>query len=216
MYARFDELPHRDVVSWTVLIIGYCSAERYDDALIAFEWMQYAGVVPNHVTMVNASLACADFGAFEMEFNVILGTSLINMFGKHGGIEEGLVVLRSMKEKSVFTWHSLIKGLVLARITQGWCKMGWQIFGSLMNGTYRLSPGGKHYACVIDLLTRAGILREAPNKVMWGAFLAGCGAHGDLESNELAARKLVELEPGNEMGRWSDVEKVRRISEERE
>lgn len=62
----FDEMPHRDVVSWTVLITRYRSAERYDDALIAFEQMPYAGVVPNHVTMVNALSACADFGALEM------------------------------------------------------------------------------------------------------------------------------------------------------
>ncbi|RVX20782.1 Pentatricopeptide repeat-containing protein [Vitis vinifera] len=245
----FDEMPHRDVVSWTVLITGYRSAERYDDALIAFEQMQYAGVVPNHVTMVNALSACADFGALEMgvwihefirrsgwEFDVILGTSLIDMYGKCGRIEEGLVVFRSMKEKNVFTWNSLIKGLALARITQGWCKWDGKFFGSLTNGKYGFSPGVKHYACVIDLLARAGILQEAmevmtrmpfePNKVMWGAFLAGCRAHGDLELSEFAARKLVELEPGNgayyvllsniyaEMGRWSDVEKVRRLMKE--
>lgn len=276
----FDEMPHRDVVSWTVLITGYRSAERYDDALIAFEQMQYAGVVPNHVTMVNALSACADFGALEMgvwihefirrsgwEFDVILGTSLIDMYGKCGRIEEGLVVFRSMKEKNVFTWNSLIKGLALARSGEeavwwfyrmeqegikadevtliavlcacshsGMVQMGRQIFGSLTNGKYGFSPGVKHYACVIDLLARAGILQEAmevmtrmpfePNKVMWGAFLAGCRAHGDLELSEFAARKLVELEPGNgayyvllsniyaEMGRWSDVEKVRRLMKE--
>jgi pentatricopeptide repeat protein len=30
----FDEMPQRDVVSWTVLIMGYKNAGEYDDALI--------------------------------------------------------------------------------------------------------------------------------------------------------------------------------------
>jgi len=124
----FDEMPQRDVVSWTVLIMGYKDVGEYDDALIAFEQMQYAGVVPNRVTMVNALAVCANFGALEMGvwihdfikrsgwgLDVILGTALIDMYGKCGRIEEGLGVFRSMKEKNVFTWNALIKGLALAK-----------------------------------------------------------------------------------------------------
>jgi pentatricopeptide repeat protein len=124
----FDEMPQRDVVSWTVLIMGYKNAGEYDDALIVFEQMQYAGVVPNHVTMVNALTVCANFGALEMGvwihnfikrsgwgLDVILGTALVDMYGKCGRIEEGLGVFRSMKEKNVFTWNALIKGLALAK-----------------------------------------------------------------------------------------------------
>ncbi|GLT72677.1 hypothetical protein SLA2020_445870 [Shorea laevis] len=37
------------------------------------------------------------------------------MYGKCGRIEEGLGVFRCMKEKNVFTWNALIKGLALAK-----------------------------------------------------------------------------------------------------
>ncbi|XP_022149927.1 pentatricopeptide repeat-containing protein At5g56310-like isoform X2 [Momordica charantia] len=124
----FDEMPQRDVVSWTVLIMGYRGGLMFDDALVAFEHMQYAGVEPNCVTMVNALAACAGYGAIEMgvwihefvkrrgwEVDVILGTSLIDMYGKCGRIKEGLVVFQAMKEKNVFTWNALIKGLALAK-----------------------------------------------------------------------------------------------------
>jgi pentatricopeptide repeat protein len=124
----FDEMPQRDVVSWTVLIMGYKNSGKYDHALIAFEQMQYAGVVLNCVTMVNALAACASFGALEMgvwihdfikrsewELDVILGTALIDMYGQCGRIEEELGVFRSMKKKNVFTWNVLIKGLALAK-----------------------------------------------------------------------------------------------------
>lgn len=44
----FDEMPMRDVVSWTVMIAGYRESGKFGDALIAFEQMQDAGVEPNN------------------------------------------------------------------------------------------------------------------------------------------------------------------------
>ena len=124
----FDEMRDKDVVSWTVLITGFRNVKKYDDALIAFEQMQYAGVVPNRVTMVNALAACGSFGAIEMgvwihdfirkkgwELDLILGTALIDMYGKCGSTEEGLTVFHSMKEKNNFTRNAVINCLALAK-----------------------------------------------------------------------------------------------------
>lgn len=277
----FDEMRQRDVVSWTVLIMGYRIAGKFDEALITFEQMQYAGIMPNHVTMVNALAACADFGALEMgvwihdfirrskwELDVILGTSLINMYGRCGRIEEGMAVFKNMKEKNTFTWNAVIQGLAIAKSGEdavwwfnrmeqeriradsatlvgvlcacshsGLVDTGKQIFSSLLDGKYGLSPNVKHYACMVDLFSRAGFLEDAfkcikempfePTKAMWGSLLAGGRANGDVELSEFAAWKLVELEPGNssyyvvlsnmyaELGRWSDAEKVRGMMNER-
>ncbi|CAN1131349.1 Pentatricopeptide repeat-containing protein At2g29760, chloroplastic [Linum perenne] len=117
-------MPLRDVVSWTVLIMGYRNCGKYDDALIAFETMQYAGLVPNRVTMVNALAACGGSGAIEMgvwihefitrngwELDVVLGTALVDMYLKCGRVQEGQQVFIAMKEKNLFTWNVLIKGL---------------------------------------------------------------------------------------------------------
>ncbi|KAE9615865.1 putative tetratricopeptide-like helical domain-containing protein [Lupinus albus] len=277
----FDEMPKRDVVSWTVLIMGFKNVGRCDDALLVFEQMQYVGVVPNQVTMVNALAACAKFGAIEMgiwihdmirrngwELDVRLGTALIDMYSKCGRVEEGLSVFKSMKEKNVFTWNAVIKGLALAksgiaaiywfnRMEQdgikadevtliavlsacshsGLVDMGRKIFGFLSNQKYGFHPNAKHYACIVDLFARSGCLQEAielmkcmpfePTKAMWGSLLVGSKSQGDLEFSEFAAKKLVELEPDNtayyihlsnlyaEMGRWSDVEKVRKMMKDR-
>lgn len=274
-------MPQRDVVSWTVLIMGYRNAAKYDEALITFERMQYAGVTPNQVTMVNALAACADSGALEMgvwihdfirrsgwEVDVILGTSLINMYGRCGRIEEGLALFKSMKEKNTFTWNAIIQGLAIAKSGEeavwwfnrmeqervpadsatlvgvlcacshsGLVDTGRHIFSCLLDGKYGFSPNVKHYACMVDLFARAGFLDDAftyvkempfePTKSMWGSLLAGGRACGNVDISEFAAWKLVELEPGNsayyvvlsnmyaELGRWSDVEKVREIMKER-
>ncbi|CAJ1878649.1 unnamed protein product [Sphenostylis stenocarpa] len=278
----FDEMPQRDVVSWSVLIAGYNNVGNYDDALVVFEQMQYAGFVPNRVTMINALHACTHSGNVEMgawihgvveregwELDVILGTALVDMYGKCGRVEEGLNVFRSMKEKNVFTWNAVIKGLALAKsgheaiwwfnrmenegvradeVTllavlsacshSGLVDKGREIFVLLVDGRYGFCANVKHYACMVDVLARSGRLHEAfefmermpfgPTKAMWGSLLVGSKAQGDLELGLLAAGKLIELEKGNtayyvhlsnlyaEMGRWGDVEKVRRVMKDRQ
>lgn len=282
-HRLFDEMLHRDVVSWTVLITGYRNVGNHGDALLAFEEMIYLGVVPNRVTMVNTLAACADSGAaIEMgtwihdtirrnglELDVILGTALIDMYAKCGRMEEGLRVFTSMKEKNVFTWNAVIKGLALAKNGEdailwfermekdgvradevnlvavlsacshsGLVDIGRRIFGLLIDGKYGFYPNVKHYACMVDLLTRSGFLQEAmeimrcmpfePTKPMWGSLSIGSKSQGDLEFSEFAAKKLIELEPDNtayyihlsnlyaEAGRWSDVERVREMMKGRE
>uniref|UniRef100_A0A6N2N270 Pentatricopeptide repeat-containing protein n=1 Tax=Salix viminalis TaxID=40686 RepID=A0A6N2N270_SALVM len=62
------------------------------DALIAFDKIYDAGIVPNRVTMVNALGACAGFRAMEV----------------------GLKAFRSMEEKNVYASNALIQGLNFA------------------------------------------------------------------------------------------------------
>ncbi|KAL3517461.1 hypothetical protein ACH5RR_020050 [Cinchona calisaya] len=278
----FDEMPQRDVVSWTVIINGYRECGKFAEALTAFEQMRSADVEPNRVTMVNALAACAgsralDMGVWIHEFikrkgwmlDVILGTSLIHMYANCGRIEEGLRAFKCMEEKNVFTWNALIKGFALAEngqeavrwfskmeqegakpddvtlmavlcacVHSGLVKKGQEIFSSLVHRKYGFSPGVKHYACMVDLLSRDGRLEDAlriientpfqATKAIWGAFFSGCRVHGNLELSEVAARKLVDLAPKNcayyiilsnlyaEMGRWDDVEEIRRLMKERE
>lgn len=90
--------------------------------------MQHAGLAPNRVTMINALDACAHSGNIKMgawihgavkrdgwEVDVVLGTALIDMYVKCGRVEEGLGVFWRMKDKNVFTWNAVIKGLALAK-----------------------------------------------------------------------------------------------------
>lgn len=277
----FDEMPVRDVVSWTVVISGFKDAGKFVDALVVFERMRSEGVMPNQVTAVNALAACAGLGAFDTgvsiheyvgrsgwELDVILGTALIDMYGRCGRIKEAISVFEAMSEKNVFTWNAVIKGLALSKsgseavkwfmkmedegvrpddvtliavlsacVHSGFVNVGRGVFSSLVDGKYGFPPSVKHYSCMVDLLARSNCLQEAlrlieempfePTVSIWGALLAGCRAHGNDELGEFAAWKLVDLEPRNsayyvmlsnlyaEKGRWSDVEKVRKLAKDR-
>ncbi|CAN0919987.1 Putative pentatricopeptide repeat-containing protein At3g49142 [Linum grandiflorum] len=108
----------------------------------------------------------------------------------------------------------------------------------MMEKQYGIEPKREHYACMIDMLGRAGILEDAyklirwmpmaPREAAWGALLNACRMHGgNIELAKLAAHKLVELDP-EDSGiyvllatvcardkRWGDVSMVRNIMKEK-
>ncbi|KAM0948548.1 putative tetratricopeptide-like helical domain superfamily [Dioscorea sansibarensis] len=272
----FDEMPNREVVAWSTMIMAYRTNGKLDQSLIMFERMQFAGVAPNRVTMVNALAACAASGAVEMgewihnyvrrsgwALDVVLGTSLVDMYSKCGRIEDAVKVFDEMPDKNVCTWNSVIGGMAMAKCGEeavrwfmrmehegvrpdtvtlvgmlcacshaGMVEMGRRLFRLMFEGKYGFQPGIKHYGCMVDMFCRAGMIGAAmefvermpwePNVVIWGSLLKGSRAHGDVGLSEAAARRLVEIEPGNvvhyvvlgglyaEMGRWKEAEELRR------
>ncbi|RWV84234.1 hypothetical protein GW17_00054063 [Ensete ventricosum] len=71
----------------------------------------------------------------------------------------------------------------------------------------KVTPGSEHYACMVDMLGRAGRLDEAkrfidtmpirPDSSVWGALLGACRNCRNLELGDEVARRLFEIEPDN-------------------
>ncbi|KAJ0111056.1 hypothetical protein Patl1_01040 [Pistacia atlantica] len=85
---------------------------------------RYAGLEPNVIALD----ACASFCAIEMgiwihdfkkrrgwDLDVIVGTALVDIYGRCGRIEEGLRLFQGMKEKIELTPNADIKGLALGK-----------------------------------------------------------------------------------------------------
>ncbi|KAK7394466.1 hypothetical protein VNO78_14994 [Psophocarpus tetragonolobus] len=117
----FDEMPQRDVVSWTAMLSGYSQARQPREALEFFWDMRSAGVWPDEVTMVSVVSACASLGDLEtgrmvhrfVEENgfgwmVALCNALIDMYGKCGCLEEAWAVFHGMTWKSLITWNTMM------------------------------------------------------------------------------------------------------------
>ncbi|KAL6010054.1 Pentatricopeptide repeat-containing protein [Asimina triloba] len=81
---------------------------------------------------------------------------------------------------------------------------GMEIFQS-MKRKYGIEPGAEHYACVVDMLGRAGMVEHAhkfirdmpirPTVSVWGALLGACRVYGKPELGHIAAENLFELDP---------------------
>lgn len=121
----FSNMDHRNVSSWTSLIVGYAMHGQVKQALENFRRMREAGVPPNHVTFVGVLSACVHGGMinegkhyFDMMKNVYgykpqlahYGC-MIDLLGKAGLLEEARKMIEEMpmKANSVI-WGSLIGG----------------------------------------------------------------------------------------------------------
>ncbi|GJR20646.1 pentatricopeptide repeat-containing protein [Tanacetum coccineum] len=164
-----------------------------------------------------------------------INNAVMDMYGKCGSMKEARLVFDHMSTKDSASWNIMIMGYAMqgfgnealdvfrkmcethatpdevtfvgvlsACSHSGLVKKGQELL-SQMTSKYKITPTVEHYTCVIDMLGRAGLLKEAyglisempieANSVMWRAFLAACRVHGNGKLAEIAVRKVVELEP---------------------
>ncbi|KAM6549463.1 hypothetical protein CsatB_021139 [Cannabis sativa] len=117
----FDQMPLRDVVTWNSMISGFLSHGLVDYALGLYLKMQNAGVRPNQYTFsILVSLASCVYQGKQIHgciirnvldlSNVVLGNSLITMYGKLGHVDYAFGVFLTMVKVDTISWNSLIWG----------------------------------------------------------------------------------------------------------
>ncbi|XP_074566993.1 pentatricopeptide repeat-containing protein At5g08510-like [Curcuma longa] len=158
-------------------------------------------------------------------------TSAICGLAMHGRAGHALRLFSQMMQMGIKPDDVTLVGVLNACAHGGLVELGFKLF-SCMEGMYGLAPKIEHYGCVIDLLGRAGRLREAydtilkmpmkPNTVLWGILLSVCKVHNNVELAEIAAMNLIELDPYDpwarvmlsniyaEIGDWGGVMRLRK------
>lgn len=173
----------------------------------------------------------------DLEFDLSVQNSLVSMYSKCGNVIDAYQIFRNIKEPNIVSFNTMITGFaqnglgeealnlfrkmkydgivpnqitflgVLSACTHvGLVDEGLTYFKS-MKSLYNIEPGPDHYACMVDLLGRAGSLDEAiglidsmpfkPHAGVWGALLGASRTHLSLDLATLAAQHLIELEPDN-------------------
>lgn len=199
--------------------------------------------------------------------SVTLHNSLLDMYAKCGPIETAMEIFCEMPEKNLVSWNVIISALALHghgfkaielfndmqahgvhpdEITfvgllsscshSGLLDAGRYYFDQ-MPVLYNVQHGVEHYACMVDLLGRGGLLREAvklvggmpmkPDLVIWGALLGACRIHSDVKTGKQVLKQVLELEPFSgglyvlisniycEAQMWKDVRKIRVVMKDR-
>jgi pentatricopeptide repeat protein len=121
----FDNMPTRDVISWNVMLLGYLKCGQGQKALALSRQMRQDGVQPDAVTFIGFLNVCASAVALEegkhihkqimqsqYKSDVFVGSSLIDMYGKCGSIEDAEKVFNRMPTRNVVAWSAMIQAHV--------------------------------------------------------------------------------------------------------
>ncbi|KAG0456171.1 hypothetical protein HPP92_023959 [Vanilla planifolia] len=119
----FDQMPRRNIVSWTALLTGYSHTGQHKHCLQLFSSM-LGHCIPNEYGIVAAlssstgawqclhgrqvhALACK----ISLDSNVFVGNSLITVYSSCDGFEEdSWLVFKTMPFRNIITWNSMIAG----------------------------------------------------------------------------------------------------------
>ncbi|XP_022896397.1 pentatricopeptide repeat-containing protein DOT4, chloroplastic-like [Olea europaea var. sylvestris] len=166
--------------------------------------------------------------------DLVSWNTMIGGFGKHGLGREALQLLQEMRNSGIrpnsFTFTSVLSACSYSGLTDE----GLEIYNN-MTQIFELNPGMEHYACLIDLLARAGRVEDAlefimrmpvaADKRVWGSVLAASLSYQKISVAIVASEHLVELEPENaghyvtlsnmysRVGRVDDAVKIRKLME---
>ncbi|CAA7043635.1 unnamed protein product [Microthlaspi erraticum] len=166
------------------------------------------------------------------ERNVVSWSTMIVGYAMNGDSEEALVLFATMQNEGVRPNYVTFLGVLSACSHAGLVKEGKRCFDLMARSNDKsLQPRKEHYACMVDLLGRSGLLEEAyefikemplePDAGIWGALLGACAVHRGVELGKKVADLLVETAPDigayqvllsniyAAAGKWDCVDKVR-------
>ncbi|MQL87602.1 hypothetical protein Taro_020152 [Colocasia esculenta] len=164
--------------------------------------------------------------------DVICWSAMIASYGVHGFGRDAIYIFKKMVEEGVEPNEVTFTSIISACSHAGLLEEGQGYF-NLMKIVYGIEPGLNHYACMVDLLGRAGKLTEAealiqtmpvkPDVSLWGSLLGACRIYGNIDVGERIADLIFELSPSHSgyyvllsniyaaKSRWNDVERVREL-----
>nr|XP_010908164.1 pentatricopeptide repeat-containing protein At2g29760, chloroplastic [Elaeis guineensis] len=169
--------------------------------------------------------------------DMVVMTALVLMYAKCGDLDKSRGVFSQMPRKDTVAWNTMIlansmhgcgkealslfhqmvelgvrPNSVTFTVVLSGCSHsrlvdeGRSIFNS-MSRDHELRPDADHHACMVDILCRAGHLKEAyefiqnmpmePTASAWGALLASSRVYKNVEFGKIAAEHLFEIEPEN-------------------
>ncbi|GMH22576.1 hypothetical protein Nepgr_024419 [Nepenthes gracilis] len=203
----------------------------------------------------------------RVKFSLVLTNAFIDMYAKCGSIDMAEKLFDEMPERDLVSWNSMIVGFadhghankalilfekmkdlgikpdeitfigVLSACSHGGLVSKGRGYFLHMESIFGLEPKVEHYACMIDLFGRVGMLEVAyhfmesmpmePDEASWGALLNACRMHGNANLGKLAADKLIDLDPEDSgiyvllanlcatNKKWGDVRTVRIMMRQR-
>ncbi|XP_058081410.1 pentatricopeptide repeat-containing protein At2g33680-like [Magnolia sinica] len=231
-FAVFQMLGFKDVASWNSLIEGYSRSSQGERGLQLFSAFMESGLKADEITMISVigictSLVMLDYGRqlhclsakTGLNEGICVENSMIDMYAKCGSLEDGIMIFRQMKERSVISWTVMMGGLghhgrandvlqLFEEMKREGMKPNKVTYTCVLSAcghsrlvnlgqsvfeSMEIEPEVDHYACMVHLLAGGGRLEEA------AAFIRSSPVeYGEVlwQSFLVACKNLGEWERG--------------------
>lgn len=175
------------------MISAFAQHGHGEKALQFWTKMQLQGVNPTVATFLSALRACTDLKDFRQgeaihacvirngyDSDVVLGTSLVNMYGACGALTEARSMFDNMNQHSLVSWNCLIA----AYVQHGHAKKALDLF-------WQMEKEGVDP----NRITLLGALRACASlsTLIEGQIIHACAVSGCLESDVAVGNSLVNM-----------------------
>jgi pentatricopeptide repeat protein len=213
VYARrvFDQMPKRDVCSWTVMIAAYARRGTGEEAFSLFHQMQRTGFQPNHFTFSSVLPACVHLASLEQgmeihreiirmgfESHLVVANALLDMYAKCGRMENAREVFDRICQRDIVSWNTMIAGYAWNGLLDEALKLFQQMPQRDAFSWTSMIAGFSQNGLVGEALK---FFKEMPQRtaVSWNAMLTGLAHNGfvddalkTLQGNASKNRGLME------------------------
>lgn len=140
-HKLFDEIPERNVVTWTSLITGYVHNSKPESGVELFVELLETGCYPTNYTLGSVLSACSslreiDFGEqvhgylvkYGLELDTSIGNSLCSLYSKCGRLKLAVKAFRRIEDKNVISWTTIVS----ACGDNGNAELGLRMFADML------------------------------------------------------------------------------------
>ncbi|KAK4279095.1 hypothetical protein QN277_016850 [Acacia crassicarpa] len=206
IFCRMSD--RRDDASWNSMISGYIHNDILDKAMDLVWFMMQRGQRLDSFTLATVLSACTSVATLErgmevhacairayLEFDIVVGSALVDMYAKCGKIDYASRFFELMPLRNIYTWNSMISGyarhglgekalkffsrmkehgqspdhVTFVGVLSACSHVGLVNEGfkhfKSMSEVYGLAPRIEHFSCMVDLFGRAGDVNEIENLI---------------------------------------------------
>ncbi|XP_077249987.1 pentatricopeptide repeat-containing protein At4g39530-like [Tasmannia lanceolata] len=120
----FDEMPERNLITWSSIISSYAQHTNGEEALVIFSrFRKSTNENPNEFILASVLRACTQLRAVNRAaqvhnlvikvgfgLDVYVGTALVDFYSKSGHVDEARSVFDELPVKNAVTWTTIITG----------------------------------------------------------------------------------------------------------
>lgn len=135
----------------------------------------------------------------DKDKDVFVWTAMISGLASHGQCKEAIDLFFEMEVYEIKPDERTMTAVLSACRNAGLIQEGYKILNTMEN-QYGIRPTIQHFGCIVDLLARAGNLKEAeefinkmpikPDTVLWRTLVWGCKVHKDTDRAERLMKHL--------------------------